>query len=190
MSFRRLPIAINPDEIAYASPTPASGPLRDRSPKELGSYFESQSHQDDLDEGVTQIDAARSGRASADAAPTAPPPGHAQEPAIGMRLALIFGWRPISDAAHMKAPRLFCAAVALQKLVRFSSKSSVALYGPAPQSELGDNHERLFAKLHSPPWINSADADQTLASQIRFDPDLWIIETEDRLGRSFLEVIE
>ena len=66
----------------------------------------------------------------------------------------------------------------------------VALYGPAPQSELSDNQERLFARLHSVPWINLAEAEQKLTRQIRFDPDLWIVETEDRLGRSFLEIID
>jgi hypothetical protein len=31
------------------------------------------------------------------------------------------------------------------------------------------------------------DAEAYLARQIRFDPDMWIIETEDRAGRHFLE---
>jgi hypothetical protein len=32
-----------------------------------------------------------------------------------------------------------------------------------------------------------ADAEAYLARQIRFDPDVWIIETEDRAGRHFLD---
>jgi hypothetical protein len=32
-----------------------------------------------------------------------------------------------------------------------------------------------------------AEAEAYLARQIRFDPDLWIIETEDRAGRHFLD---
>jgi hypothetical protein len=63
-----------------------------------------------------------------------------------------------------------------------------ALYGPAPQSELKDGRDRLFARLHREPWITSAEAEQKLASQIRFDPDLWIVEMEDREGRCFLDV--
>jgi hypothetical protein len=32
-----------------------------------------------------------------------------------------------------------------------------------------------------------ADAEAYLARQIRFDPDVWIIEIEDRAGRHFLD---
>jgi hypothetical protein len=34
------------------------------------------------------------------------------------------------------------------------------------------------------------DADAKLAREITFDPDLWIIEQEDRLGRTFFDVAE
>lgn len=66
---------------------------------------------------------------------------------------------------------------------------SVALYGPAPQSELKVGQDRLFARLHRDPWIDTSQAEQKLASQIRFDPDLWIIETEDKQGRCFFDVV-
>ena len=65
-----------------------------------------------------------------------------------------------------------------------------AVYGPAPQSELNGAHDRLFTRLHRDPWIHTAEAEQRLASQIRFDPDLWIVETEDKRGRCFFEVVE
>jgi hypothetical protein len=64
-----------------------------------------------------------------------------------------------------------------------------ALYGPAPQSELKDGQDRLFARLHRDPWIDVAEAELKLASQIRFDPDLWIVETEDKEGRCFLDIV-
>ena len=32
-----------------------------------------------------------------------------------------------------------------------------------------------------------AQAEAYLARQVRFDPDVWIIETEDRAGRHFLD---
>ena len=32
-----------------------------------------------------------------------------------------------------------------------------------------------------------SDADAYLARQIDFDPDIWIVAVEDRLGRHFLE---
>lgn len=67
---------------------------------------------------------------------------------------------------------------------------SAALFGPAPQSEVKDGYDRLFARLHSAPWIAPAEADAKLAREITFDPDLWIIETEDRLGRYFFDVAE
>jgi hypothetical protein len=34
-----------------------------------------------------------------------------------------------------------------------------------------------------------AQVEAYLASQVRFDPDLWIIESEDRAGRHFLDQI-
>jgi len=64
----------------------------------------------------------------------------------------------------------------------------VALFGPAPQSEVNDGLGRLFARLHRDPWIDPAEAEQKLARQIHFDPDVWIVETEDRQGRCFLDV--
>jgi len=65
-----------------------------------------------------------------------------------------------------------------------------ALFGPAPQSELKDGYDRLFVRLHREPWITPAEVEARLAREIGFDPDLWIVETEDRLGRCFLDVAE
>lgn len=67
---------------------------------------------------------------------------------------------------------------------------SAALFGPAPQSEVKDGYGRLFARLHRAPWIAPAEAEAKLAREISFDPDLWIIEQEDRLGRIFFDVAE
>jgi hypothetical protein len=64
-----------------------------------------------------------------------------------------------------------------------------ALFGPAPQSEVKDGQGRLFARLHRDPWIDPAEAELKLARQIGFDPDVWIVETEDRQGRCFLDVV-
>jgi hypothetical protein len=80
MSFVRLtrpdgsPIAINPDEVVHAAPVPASGPLM--GPLSTGTriVFRNRSHQDVrelLDEVIARIDAARSARAAAVAAPAA-----------------------------------------------------------------------------------------------------------------------
>lgn len=62
-----------------------------------------------------------------------------------------------------------------------------ALFGPAPQSEV-ERDERLFARLHSAEWIDTAAAEMRLKREIGFDQDLWVVEIEDRLGRSFLDL--
>jgi hypothetical protein len=65
-----------------------------------------------------------------------------------------------------------------------------ALFGPAPQSELLENQDRLFARMHADLWIEPVEAELKLVRQIKFDPDLWIIETEDRQGRCFLDLAD
>jgi hypothetical protein len=68
---------------------------------------------------------------------------------------------------------------------------SVALFGPAPQSELQDSSsERRFTRMHSQTWLDGEAAEAQLQREIRFDPDLWIVEVEDRAGRSFLDLVE
>jgi hypothetical protein len=64
-----------------------------------------------------------------------------------------------------------------------------ALYAPAPQSELGDpGFERLWSRAHKEEWVTPADAEARLAREIAFDPDLWIVEVEDRQGRHWLDL--
>jgi hypothetical protein len=63
------------------------------------------------------------------------------------------------------------------------------VYAPAPQTAFHEGHpmDRAFsAALKAMPAVE-ADAEAYLARQIRFDPDVWIIETEDRAGRHFLD---
>lgn len=65
------------------------------------------------------------------------------------------------------------------------------LYGPAPQSAFEDTQpaNRAFVlclKTHPAPDV---DVEDYLNQQIRFDPDLWIVEVEDRAGRNFLDRI-
>ncbi len=65
------------------------------------------------------------------------------------------------------------------------------LFGPAPQSAFDEANpsDRVFsASLPQMPAPN-ADAESYLAKQIRFDPDLWIVEVEDKAGRNFLDRI-
>ena len=54
------------------------------------------------------------------------------------------------------------------------------LYGPAPQSELGEDgvSDRRFERV-----LERADADSVRAAidrELKFDPDVWIVEAADR----------
>ena len=62
------------------------------------------------------------------------------------------------------------------------------LYGPAPQAAFDDAHpDRAFsAPLKTQP-APEAEVEAYLAREMRFDPDLWIVETEDRAGRHLLD---
>lgn len=63
-----------------------------------------------------------------------------------------------------------------------------ALFGPAAQSEIEDDGMRRFRRLQDTDWMAPADAEARMLKEIRFDPDLWLVEIEDREGRSFLEL--
>lgn len=66
-----------------------------------------------------------------------------------------------------------------------------ALYGPAPQSETGARGvDRLWSRLHKDEWSDPAKIEERLGKELSFDPDLWIVEVEDRPGRSFLDIAE
>ena len=67
----------------------------------------------------------------------------------------------------------------------------VALYGPAPQSltvDLPIGVDRLFQRLHAEDWIDPAAAEARLGREVKFDPDLWIVEVEDRNGEPALDL--
>jgi hypothetical protein len=65
------------------------------------------------------------------------------------------------------------------------------LYGPAPQSTFEDVQpaERAFIACLKEQPAEDAAVEKYLASQLRFDPDIWIVEVEDRQGRHFLDRI-
>jgi hypothetical protein len=66
---------------------------------------------------------------------------------------------------------------------------SATLYGAAPSAEeLPRGVDRLFARLHAPETLPPADIEARLARQRGFDPDIWIVEVEDRGGRCFLDL--
>ncbi len=67
----------------------------------------------------------------------------------------------------------FCVAVAPRKQA---------------QSELKDGEDRVFTTLHKEARIEPGDAEQRLSREMSYDPDLWIVEVEDRQGRCFLDL--
>src|SRR5437868_5268469 len=63
------------------------------------------------------------------------------------------------------------------------------LFVPAPQTAYDDSRpvERVFTQ--SPPQaVDEQTIEARLAKEINFDPDVWIIEIEDKAGRHFLEL--
>jgi hypothetical protein len=63
------------------------------------------------------------------------------------------------------------------------------LFGPAPQSafESARPAERLFSPVMPAQPAPEAQVEERLVRELRFDPDLWIVEIEDRAGRNFLD---
>ena len=69
---------------------------------------------------------------------------------------------------------------------------TAVLYGPAPQTAFDEARpsDRAFtASVGAKQPAPDADVEAALTREIRFDPDVWIVETEDREGRHFLENI-
>ena len=63
------------------------------------------------------------------------------------------------------------------------------LYVPAPQTVYDDSRpiERLFMPISKEP-VPEPSVEERLQKEVRFDPDAWIVETEDRAGRHFLDL--
>src|SRR3981081_384352 len=63
------------------------------------------------------------------------------------------------------------------------------LYGPAPQAA-PDETPPADRAVSPGPQVQPApesDVEDFLGREMRFDPDVWIVETEDRAGRHFLD---
>jgi hypothetical protein len=63
---------------------------------------------------------------------------------------------------------------------------TVDLYGPAPAGFSDSEIERRWVSCLGPGPVAQTEANRYLARQREFDPDLWIIEIEDKSGRHFL----
>ena len=64
------------------------------------------------------------------------------------------------------------------------------LYAPAPQTVYDDSRpiERFFMPT-TPQPVPEQSVEERLAKEIRFDPDVWIVEVEDPAGRNFLDIV-
>jgi hypothetical protein len=65
------------------------------------------------------------------------------------------------------------------------------VFGPAPQTAFDEARpaDRAFTACLKIQPAPDAEAEAYLARQIKFDPDVWIVEVEDRSGRNFLDAI-
>lgn len=63
---------------------------------------------------------------------------------------------------------------------------TVLLYGPAPAGLSGSETERRWVSCFGARAVGVVEVQDYLARQREFDPDLWIIEVEDKAGRHFL----
>jgi hypothetical protein len=63
------------------------------------------------------------------------------------------------------------------------------LYVPAPQTAYDDSRpvERVFT-LSPPQPVEEQVIEARLAKEASFDPDIWIVEIEDKAGRHFLDL--
>ncbi len=63
------------------------------------------------------------------------------------------------------------------------------LYAPAPQTAYDDSRlvERVFTPSPPQPVAEQA-VEERLRKEISFDPDVWIVEIEDKAGRHFLDL--
>ena len=65
------------------------------------------------------------------------------------------------------------------------------LFGPAPQSafDSAPGAARAFSVSLVEQPAPDASIESYLARELKFDPDIWIVEVEDRMGRNFLDVV-
>jgi len=65
------------------------------------------------------------------------------------------------------------------------------VFGPAPQTAFDEARpsDRAFIRTLKAEPATEADAEAYLAQQIKYDPDIWIVEVEDRAGRNFLDTV-
>ncbi|MEM8749399.1 MAG: DUF1491 family protein [Pseudomonadota bacterium] len=102
--------------------------------------------------------------------------------------------RAQSDGSYATVLKKGAAEAGAVFIVIMKDRSTFDLLSPAPQTVYGADTEgsglerdsRQFQViLENEPL---SDIDRALEKQRSFDPDLWVIEIEDREGRSFVQL--
>ncbi len=75
------------------------------------------------------------------------------------------------------------AGVILIKISHLDGRAD--LFGPAPAGYDGTDGDRRWVRVAGP--VSDSDIEQRLATEIRLDRDVWVLEVEDRGGRHFLD---
>ncbi len=64
---------------------------------------------------------------------------------------------------------------------------TAALFSPAMQSLMEEGaSERMWQRAHADDHLTPLAIEERMAKEMRFDPDLWFVEIEDRDGRPFV----
>ncbi len=65
------------------------------------------------------------------------------------------------------------------------------LFAPAPQSaiEVGQGADRSFTPSFANQPVPDATVESYLEREMKFDPDVWIVEVEEPGGRNFLDIV-
>ena len=88
----------------------------------------------------------------------------------------------MAAVVHRGDPRAGAIFVVVDRL-----DGTLDLHVPAPQSEV-DETETATRRFETVLKRATGEAVRArIASERRFDPDLWVIEIEDRAGRAFIE---
>jgi hypothetical protein len=68
---------------------------------------------------------------------------------------------------------------------------TAALFGPAPQTAFDEARpaDRRFASCLKQTFVDDAAVEARIVREVAFDPDLWLVEVEDRSGRAFLDLV-